>query len=243
MEIRREKVAHTLEFFRNLDLISVSEMRGVLWVFEQACPFREHLGLADSIHVHIKVDDTIDLPHAAIRNAGGHPETAQMGYVKYAFPAGINTIFSSIPVAEDDGLGGTSAPAKPFLDHAGLDMRTETRAVRRQFDSIPEIAQRVGWRHVPQGGTGRAVHCCHTQVNEKHWVYPPVGHVAFTRPLEFALGPLVLHESSMGCDLRPIDPSHPRARDAACCSAVTKVSAESCCETENASVCKTAGRT
>jgi hypothetical protein len=243
MEIRKEKVAHTLTFFRDLDLLSAAEMRGVLWLFERACPFREHVGLADSIHIHVKVDDTADLPHAAICNAGGHPESEQKGYVKYAFPAGINAIFSSIPVAEDDRLVGASAPSKPFLDHAGVDMRKQTGAVRSQFDCIPEIAQRAAWRHVPQGGAGRAVYCCHTQVNEKHWVYPPVDHAAFARPLEFAFGPLVVHAASMGCDLRPMDPSQPGVSAAACCSAVAKVSAESCCEQGNAVACNVAGRT
>ena len=33
-------------------------------------------------------------------------------------------------------------------------------------------------------------------------------------PIEFAYGPLELHDSKMGCDLRPIDPAHPRASEA-----------------------------
>jgi alkylhydroperoxidase/carboxymuconolactone decarboxylase family protein len=216
--IRKEQVGHILDFFRELTLVSAADSRSILWLFEAACPFHAQLSSADSIHIHVKVDDTADLPHAAIRNAGGQPQSEQNGYIKYAFPEGLNAIFSSIPVAEDDRLSGLPSPKKPFLDHAGMDMRRETSAVRRQFEAIPEIAGRTGWRHVPQGGAGRAVYCCHTQVNEKHWVYPPATLAAFARPLEFAFGPLVVHAASMGCDLRPIDPSHPRASEAGCCS-------------------------
>jgi hypothetical protein len=242
MEIRKEKVAHTLIFFRDLDLISAAEMRNVLWLFDQECPFRAQVSLADSIHIHVKVDDTADLPHAAIRNAGGDPASEQPGYIKYAFPAGINAIFSSIPVAEEDRLVDVSAPIKPFLDHAGVDMRKKTGAVRGQFDSIPEIAARLGWRHVAQGGAGGAVYCCHTQVSEKHWVYPP-DRAGFARPLEFAFGPLVVHAASMGCDLRPMDPAQPRTSAAGCCSALTQVSAQSCCEPDIAPACHAAIKT
>jgi alkylhydroperoxidase/carboxymuconolactone decarboxylase family protein len=226
VDILKEKVGHTLDFFQDLKLISNTEHRSVLWLFESACPFRSQVDLADSIHIHVKVDDTAQLPHAAIRNAGGQPHSEQTGYVKYVFPAGINAIFSSIPIAEDDRIAGLGAPGKPYLDHAGVDMRKETGSVRKQFDGVAQIADGAGWRHVSQGGSGKAVYCCHTQVNEKHWVYPPRNFPAFTRPLEFAFGPLVVHASSMGCDLRPIDPSHPRASEAGCCGSAIREATE-----------------
>jgi alkylhydroperoxidase/carboxymuconolactone decarboxylase family protein len=228
MEIRKEKVGHILDFFRELKLVSAADSRSVLWLFEAACPFHAQLGSADSIHIHVKVDDTANLPHAAIRNAGGQPQNEQQGYIKYAFRDGLNAIFSSIAVAADDHLGGLPSPQKQFLDHAGVDMRRETSTVRRQFDAIPEIAGRMGWGHVPQGGAGRAVNCCYAQVNEKHWVFPPSNLAAFARPLEFAFGPLVVHPGSMGLDFRPIDPSHPRASEAACCATASE---PGCCAT------------
>jgi alkylhydroperoxidase/carboxymuconolactone decarboxylase family protein len=217
MAIHGDKVRHTLEFFRELDLIAAADVGSVLWLFKPEFPFRAQLDSADSIHVHVKVADTAQLPRAAIINAGGAPESEQAGYVKYAFPAGINVIFSSIPVAEDDRLTGAGKIAHPFLDHAGIDLRSETVDVRRRFDAVTDIAARDGWRHAAQGGAGKAVYCCHTQVNEKHWVYPPAALGAWKRPLEFAFGPLVVHAGKMGCDLRPIDPAHPRAREAGCC--------------------------
>ena len=58
------------------------------------------------------------------------------------------------------------------------------------------------------------MYCCHTEVEEKHWVYPNLGDAGQYRPIEFAFGELKIHDSKMGCDLRPIDPSHPRAAEA-----------------------------
>ncbi|HEY6893781.1 MAG TPA: hypothetical protein VI258_06420 [Rhodanobacteraceae bacterium] len=217
MNIRADKVRHTLDFFRDIDLLSAPAVDQVLWLFAPDFAFRVQLEAADSIHVHIKVQDTELLPHDAIRNAGGRPESAQAGYVKYVFPAGVNVIFSSIPMAEDDRLATAAKIARPFLDHVGIDIRKATSDTRRRFDAVAEIAARTGWRHVAQGGAGRAVYCCHTEVGEKHWVYPPANLRAWARPIEFAFGPLAIHAGKMGCDLRPIDPAHPRAREVGCC--------------------------
>lgn len=218
MNIRADSVRHTLDFFRDLDLLPAAEVERILWLFSADFPFRAQLEAADSIHAHIKVADTARLSRDAILNAGGRPESEQAGYVKYVFPAGINMIFSSIPVAEDDRLPGATPATRPFLDHAGVDIRRETRDSRQRFDAVADAAERTGWRHVAQGGAGKAVYCCHTEVGEKHWVYPPAALRAWRRPLEFAFGPLVVHAGKMGCDLRPIDPAHPRANDASCCA-------------------------
>lgn len=227
MDVRADRVRHTLEFFRDIDLLPAGDIERILWFFGADFPFRPQLESADSIHLHVKVADTAFLPRDAIRNAGGKPESEQAGYVKYVFPAAVNMIFSSIPVAEDDRLPDARAVARPFLDHAGIDIRKETDDTRRRFDAIADTAGRAGWRHVAQGGVGRAVHCCHTEVGEKHWVYPPAALRAWARPLEFAFGPLIIHAGKAGCDLRPIDPAHPHARDVGCCgSASTTTSAE-----------------
>jgi alkylhydroperoxidase/carboxymuconolactone decarboxylase family protein len=59
------------------------------------------------------------------------------------------------------------------------------------------------------------VYCCHVEVGAKHWVYPPAqsGRAA---SIEFAFGALKINGTSMGCDLRPIDPAHPEAAKAVC---------------------------
>jgi len=227
-------VRHTLQFFADIHWLAEHDVSRVAWLFDARFPFRRQLDLADSLHVHIKVADTARLPEAAILNAGGCCENRQPGYVKYAFAPGVNFIFSSVPVAEDDRLPGAAAVTEPFLDHAGVDLRRETVAVRREFDAVAEVAERNGWRSLAQGGADRAVYCCHTQVNEKRWVYPPADLSAWTRPLEFAFGPLVVHANSMGCDLRPMDPGRSRAQEspqraAPCCGAQAAAAPTPCC--------------
>ncbi len=115
------------------------------------------------------------------------------GYVKYPFPAGINMIFSSIDIAEDDMLD--EPVATPMLDHKGIDLRDERSEVRSVFDAVADRAGEVGWRHVPQGRDGQPVYCCHTEVSGKHWVYPVSGEAGKTRPIEFAFGALEIHDS------------------------------------------------
>ncbi|MEO8670718.1 MAG: arsenosugar biosynthesis-associated peroxidase-like protein [Tahibacter sp.] len=203
---------------RELKLLSTGEISGAMSLFEATFPFRDQVENADTIHLHVKVESTDALPHAAILALGGRTESEQSGYIKYTFAGGVNVIFSSIPVAEEDRLVTGAHPSKPFLDHAGVDLRREIAEVRTSFDAVPAAARDLGWRHVAQGGADRAVFCCHTQVNEKHWIYPPLGAHAWNRPLEFAYGPLVVHASSMGCDLRPIDPADARAAEVGCCA-------------------------
>ncbi|MEO7433266.1 MAG: hypothetical protein ABIR62_14800 [Dokdonella sp.] len=204
---------HTLDFLADLQLIPDADCHRMRWLFDAEFPFRSQLEAADSLHVHVKVADTSTLPDDAIVNAEGRPENRQAGYVKYAFPAGVNVIFSSIPVAEEDRLPNAQRITRPVLDHVGFDLRKESDSVRRRFDAVTEVAARNGWRAVGQGGGARPVLCCHTQVNEKRWAYPPSGFASWTRPLEFAFAPLLVTEASMGCDLPSIDPSAARSRN------------------------------
>ncbi len=46
-------------------------------------------------------------------------------------------------------------------------------------------------------------------------MYPVAGDAGQHRPIEVAYGELKIHDTKMGCDLRPIDPAHPRAAEAA----------------------------
>jgi hypothetical protein len=94
------------------------------------------------------------------------------------------------------------------VDHLGVDLRDESPATRALFDSIPQRAAEVGWRHVHQAAP---LYCCYTACGEKHWVYPPEGAAGGRRPIEFAFGSLRQFETNMGCDYRPIDPAHPLA--------------------------------
>lgn len=204
----------TLRFFARLGLLTGAEIDEVQAMLAADFPFADAIRSAESVHVHVKVHDTAALPHAEIQAAGTHPESTTEGFVKYPFDTGVNLIFSSIPISEDDMLTGEPELPPAVMDHKGVDLRQETPEVRAVFDGVPGLAAERGWRHKGQGGGGTPVYCCHTEVDEKHWVYPNEGDAGQRRPIEFAFGELKIHDSKMGCDLRPIDPAHPRAAEA-----------------------------
>lgn len=216
MSVHSPTVSQTLSLFRELHLISEREAGEVLAMLEPRFPYASAMAAADSIHLHIKVDDVSSLPHDLIRAAGTRPENQKDGYVKYPFAGGINMIFSSIDVAQDDLIASLPKPPKPLLDHVGVDFRQEIAPVRALFDAVPSRAAELGWRHVPQGSDDKPVYCCHVEVGRKHWVYP-AGDATWTRPIEFAYGALKINAGSMGCDLRPIDPGHPAASQVPIC--------------------------
>jgi hypothetical protein len=195
------------------------ERQEILTVLDGGFPYAQALGFTDSVHAHIKVADVDELPYEELTGLGYQPENAEPGYIKFGTDAAINLIFSSIPIAVDDQIPGAVGPERPFMDHVGIDMRNESADTQAMFDAIPVRAGELGWREIPQGGDDKAVHCCHTQVKAKHWVYPPAEWQGWRRPIEFAFGPLVVFDKQMGCDLRPIDPGHPLAPAAAvsCC--------------------------
>jgi hypothetical protein len=205
-----------LQQFRGFGLITDGEVDEALSLLDPGFPFFAAMRMADTVHLHVKVDDVDDLPTSRILALGAEPENARPGYVKYRFPGGINLIFSSIPIAEEDQLSDPR-PAKPFVDHFGIDLRRETGLVRALFEDTPGVARRAGWPVKSQGGVGRPVYCCHSTVAEKYWVYPPPEGSRWTRPLEFAYGPLGISLEMNGCDLRPIDPRHPSAAEVAAC--------------------------
>lgn len=215
--MRPERFRELLKALGELRLVSAAESEQVMHLLGPDCPYFAATRLATSLHLHVKVDDTTALPHAQLIALGATLENEREGYLKYTFEGGLNFIASSIPIADEDTLETAEPVAKPFLDHVGVDLRRETGIVRARFEEVATVAQRVGWAHVRQGGRGRAVHCCHTHVAEKHWVYPLSEESTFKRPLEFAYGPLEVSAEVSGCDLRPIDPRHPAAPDFVAC--------------------------
>jgi len=205
-----------LEQFRALGLVTTTEIEEALSLLDPDFPFFAAMRMADSVHLHVKVENTEDLPFSKIVALGTEAENERPGYVKYRFPGGINMIFSSIPIAEEDQLS-EPRPPKPFVDHFGIDLRRETGLVRALFEDTVGVARRAGWPVKSQGGAGRPVFCCHSMVAEKYWVYPPPESSRWSRPLEFAYGPLGISQDMNGCDLRPIDPRHPLAADLVAC--------------------------
>ncbi|HEY4243276.1 MAG TPA: arsenosugar biosynthesis-associated peroxidase-like protein [Kofleriaceae bacterium] len=198
--------------FLDLGVIQAAEIDEVMALFSPSFPWAASMGAADSVHVHLRVDDVARLPHDRIVAMGTHAENAKDGYIKYPFAGGINVILSSIDVAEDDWIPGPGR-ARPYLDHIGVDLRDESPATKAIFDETPVIAKQAGWRTKPQGGNGTPVYCCHVEVGAKHWVYAPTPGAAC---IELAFGALIINGDSMGCDLRPIDPAHPKAAQAVC---------------------------
>ncbi|RBQ18344.1 hypothetical protein DP939_20990 [Spongiactinospora rosea] len=217
MQFDRSAVMQVLSDVRELGLVSEVERSEILSVFTPEFPYAAMLRHTDSVHAHIKVDDVDALPHLRLKELGYRPENAEPGYIKYTTDAAIHLIFSSIPIAQDDNLPGAVVLSKPFMDHVGIDMRDEAAPTFVAFENVPARAAELGWREVPQGDSG-PVHCCHTQVKSKHWVYPPEGWQGWRRPIEFAFGTLVIFDKKMGCDLRPLDPGHRLAeKGSPCC--------------------------
>lgn len=191
-----------------LDLINARERQRCLDLFEQQFAFADTLAACDSLHIHIKVDDTRTLPRESFLQAGCQLDYSKEGFDKYLFPAGVNLIFSSIVVSQEE-LAETDQTRRkrPFVDHFGIDLRDESENVKRLFDTIPQISAKLGWEEVPQGEDGQGVHCCHVEVSEKHWVFPGPTAPAPQVPMEFAFGSLKVNEVSGGCDLRPMSPA------------------------------------
>jgi len=201
-------IVDNLAWFRSIGLLTEEERLIVESIFDPEFEFAEALGLAESIHVHLKVDDTEALPVEEFAKRGGEKTTGKAGYRKHYFPDGLNMIFSTIPIAQDD-LAETpeSWRPRPFVDHIGIDLREETDSVRAGFGSLSKQAGELGWGLIPQGGKGRPVYCCHIEVAEKRWIYPPEANARRAGiPLEFSFGQLKLNDFLAGCDLRPASP-------------------------------------
>jgi hypothetical protein len=205
--VNRERAATTLANVQSMGLVNDREVAAVLGIFEPSSPVADTLAVADSIHVHIKVDDVALTPRQQLEAKGGTVENGKQGYVKYAFPGGINVILSSINVSQDD-LAETpcSKRTRPFVDHIGIDLRRETADVQQRFEAVPKLAAEHGWQHVGQGAPGQPVFCCHVEVGRKHWAYPPDTPCGPGIPLEFAFGALKVNPVASGCDLRPARP-------------------------------------
>ncbi len=203
------KTDATLDTLRNCGLLAVSEFEAVHRLGASDSPFANEVALAETIHLHIKVEDTHALPINQFFDAGARLDHQKDGFVKYRFPGAINAIFSHIKVSQDELLETeTNRRPRPFLDHIGIDLREESDPVRQAFDALPGTANNLDWSLASQGGPDQPVYCCHVEVAAKHWIYPPDedgGHSSI--PLEFAYGALKVNPDKSGCDLRPADPA------------------------------------
>lgn len=221
MRLENSAAVTSLAKLRDLGLLNPHEFDVVAGFGAPGSRFRKAVELAETLHLHIKVEDTNQLPINAFFQAGAELDHQKNGFVKYRFPGAINAIFSHIKVSQDELLETpeTRRP-RPFLDHLGIDLRDETQEVPApNFKALPRVARKWGihWHR----RVGRASpFCCHVEVAEKHWLYPPEsgGHPAI--PLEFAYGGYKVNPDKSGCDLRPADPTK-----------VDPASVPSCCGT------------
>ncbi|MBV9864871.1 MAG: hypothetical protein JO316_05945 [Abitibacteriaceae bacterium] len=219
----------SLNTLKRCGLVTAHEVDAVNDLALPGAPYAADVALAETIHLHIKVDDTSQLPISQFVEAGACLDHEQEGFVKYRFPGAINAIFSHIKVSQDELLEtACNRRARPFLDHIGIDLRAETAPVRQAFDALPAIAQTLNWSHAAQGGPDHPVYCCHVEVAEKHWLYPPEenGHPGI--PLEFAYGPLKVNPEKMGCDLRPANPAKVDPASIPCCGTAKLTEATAC---------------
>ena len=136
--------------------------------------------------------------------------------LKYSFEGGINLLFSHIPVAKKEKI--TLSETCAYLDHIGIDIRSEDKNAYVIFHQIPVVSAQNNYFFVRQGDGKQPVACCHMQVKEKYWVYPNE-HINY----EFAYGPLVTYSTGFGIDLRPANPFRitQQADETACCVPVT----------------------
>jgi len=200
-------LASVLDFLSGLKLINDCERARAFAIQTTAFPFHDVVQSSDSIHLHVKVDDANDAKLNSALSKFCDLEYSKEGFVKFRYTDGVNLIFSSIPVSEDE-LVETECQrrSRPFLDHIGIDLRDESEHVKKVFSGITDRAAAIGWACVSQGSDGKGVHCCHVEVQAKHWVFPSESSPSPQIPLEFAFGKLITNDVSGGCDLRPMDP-------------------------------------
>jgi hypothetical protein len=218
MKLHSHAATASLERIASIGLLAQAELATVRQVMGDP-KLGIVLQLAETLHLHIKVDDTERLPRESMEAAGARLDHGREGFVKFRFPGGLNVILSHIAISADDlRESPANRRARPFLDHIGIDVREESSASKLAFDALPCMASGRHWLHVAQGGAGRGVKCCHVEVSEKHWLFPdaPVGARAI--PIEVAYGPLREIAGAPGCDLRPAHPGSASAGAAACCA-------------------------
>jgi len=121
-------------------------------------------------------------------------------------------MFSSLWISKT-GLDAQQTRMDVISNNLANANTTAFKSSRAAFQALPAAAAARGWAHVPQGGGGQVVRCCHTVVDEKSWLFPVAKGA---RPIEIAFGPLRDGAGAAGCDLRP---SHPAlaAPGQACC--------------------------
>lgn len=198
-------VESVVEVVGRLGLLSATEQHQIFDLLDPSFAFALAMGSAASIHAHIKLFDPNSVHHDALLDAGAIPSICMDGYVKYRFPGGVEVVFSSIPVAVEDLAPRRALGGRPFLDHLGVELNLSHRA-KAAFDAVPSLAAAEGWRHLAQGHS-HSHNVSPVKLGGKHWVFPGEVPTGTSRPVEFALRPLLAPEWNPDFEpLRPVDP-------------------------------------
>lgn len=224
MQINKTTLQTLVNILAENNLLDEQEKQRANILGEDNFEFAGQVALAESIHLHIHVADIEQLPVTALLANGGQVTNKATGYIKYNFSGGINLIFSHIPVAQKENVNRDNTSA--YLDHIGIDIRSDDKTSYITFQQIPMISAANGYLFTRQGDGKEAVKCCHMQVKEKYWVYPSAN-----LNYEFAFGPLVVHSStSFGVDLRPANLFAGKAEESGACCGTPVKETTTCCE-------------
>jgi len=210
MQLSQETIQGIGAFLHERGLLAAEEVQVTNELASPEFAFAPQIEAAESIHYHIHVRNTDNLPHEELLELGGIVVNRAEGYIKFAFPQGLNLIFSHIPVAQKEK--SVHAADEAYLDHIGIDIRSEDKSAYLAFQQIPFLCAVHDYLFARQGDGKEAVKCCHMQVREKYWVYPnpKINY-------EFAFGTLVINsEGVFGVDLRPANPFN-KVQEAAAC--------------------------
>jgi hypothetical protein len=196
VSIHPRTVEQDLRHFTDRGLLTDRDAAQMLEMFDDTFPFTEAMDWAESVHVHVTVDDVEAVPDQETLGGLAAEATGNEAERKFAFASGLHVVFAGLPTAQDELIPGAEVRPKPYVDHFGVDLREDSDITRSVFKRIPEAARRSLWRHVFQDGP---IRCCHVEMGPKHWVYPPEGVAGGRRPIEFAFGELTASEEFLGC--------------------------------------------
>jgi len=224
MQIHKTTLQTLVDILAENNLLDKQEQQRANIIADNNFEFASQVALAESIHLHIHVADIDQIPTDALIANNGQVTNKAEGYIKYNFNGGINLIFSHIPVAQKEKVVRDNNAA--YLDHIGIDIRSDDKTSYIAFQQIPMIAAENDYLFTRQGDGKEAVKCCHMQVKEKYWVYPSAN-----LNYEFAFGPLVVHSNgSFGVDLRPANLFAGKPEETGSCCGTPVKETVACCE-------------
>ena len=138
MKVTPSSIATLTAIIQSGNLLNEEELSFVTNLAKEDFSFAPQLAIADSVHYHIHVPDVEQLPHQLFIDNDGIVENKKEGYIKYGFPGGFKIIFSHIAVAQKEQTA--KCFEQSYLDHIGIDIRSDNKENYVIFQQIPLIA-------------------------------------------------------------------------------------------------------